>query len=216
VISGDMRGGNQLYIPASVDTIGILDYRDPPVIYGEPGSAAQAFAETYHLTFVPGRIETKASDDFVIENGILTTYLGKETEPELPQGIREIGSKVFSNGMFSALRFPAGLETIWNLSCQNCGSLQTVEFPASLRSIGNFCFSMCYRLKEARLPDGLRSLGMYAFSNCGSLTNVYLPASLIEIGNDAFTSCSNLTIHAPAGSYVEQYAKEHNIPFAAE
>ena len=29
-------------------------------------------------------------------------------------------------------------------------------------------------------------------------------------------NCDNFTIHAPAGSYAEQYAKENNIPFVAE
>ena len=32
----------------------------------------------------------------------------------------------------------------------------------------------------------------------------------------AFVDCPNLTIHAPAGSYAEQYAKENHIPFVAE
>jgi hypothetical protein len=37
-----------------------------------------------------------------------------------------------------------------------------------------------------------------------------------RIGDYAFWGCDNLVIHAPAGSYAEQYAKEHNIPFVAE
>ncbi len=37
-----------------------------------------------------------------------------------------------------------------------------------------------------------------------------------RIGTDAFKDCHKLTIHAPAGSYAEQYAKENNIPYVAE
>ena len=43
-----------------------------------------------------------------------------------------------------------------------------------------------------------------------------IPESVIEIGEGAFAGCGSLTIHAPAGSYAEQYAKENNIPFVAE
>ena len=32
----------------------------------------------------------------------------------------------------------------------------------------------------------------------------------------AFSGCKALTIHAPAGSYAEQFAKEYSIPFVAE
>lgn len=36
---------------------------------------------------------------------------------------------------------------------------------------------------------------------------------MTEIDKRAFDGCPNLTIHAPAGSYAEQYAKKNNIPF---
>ena len=36
---------------------------------------------------------------------------------------------------------------------------------------------------------------------------------VVMIDSSAFRDCKALTIHAPAGSCAEQYAKEHNIPF---
>ena len=48
------------------------------------------------------------------------------------------------------------------------------------------------------------------------MTDICLPASILEIGADAFKDCHKLTIHAPAGSYAETYAKENNIPFVVE
>jgi hypothetical protein len=38
----------------------------------------------------------------------------------------------------------------------------------------------------------------------------------MNISYGALDYCPNLTIHAPAGSYAEAYAKENNIPFVAE
>ena len=56
-----------------------------------------------------------------------------------------------------------------------------------------------------------------AFEECSTLRDIYLPASITEIAPTSFyvgdAPNRNLTIHAPAGSYAEQYAKEHNIPF---
>ena len=42
---------------------------------------------------------------------------------------------------------------------------------------------------------------------------MYLPQSVKQIRDYAFAYCPKLTIHAPADSYAEQYAKENNIPF---
>ena len=66
------------------------------------------------------------------------------------------------------------------------------------------------------IPDGVTSIGGRAFHNCKSLTSVTFSASVTSIGNEAFSGCRLLTTHASAGSYAEQYAKEHNIPFVAE
>ena len=45
--------------------------------------------------------------------------------------------------------------------------------------------------------------------------DIMIPSNTKQI-EDAFNTFTNFTIHAPAGSYAEQYAKEHNIPFVAE
>ena len=66
------------------------------------------------------------------------------------------------------------------------------------------------------VPDGVKSIGVNAFSRCKRLTSVTIPDSVKSIDFGVFKGCPNLTIHAPAGSYAEQYAKEHDIPFVAE
>ena len=43
--------------------------------------------------------------------------------------------------------------------------------------------------------------------------DVVIPAGVTEIGSSAFDGCKKLTIHAPAGSYAEQYARENDIKF---
>jgi len=48
------------------------------------------------------------------------------------------------------------------------------------------------------------------------LQHLTIPASITTIAWFTFDGCTNMTIHAPAGSYVETYAKENNFPFVAE
>lgn len=45
--------------------------------------------------------------------------------------------------------------------------------------------------------------------------DVTIPESVTEIEDFAFDGCKKLTIHAPAGSAAEQYAKENGIRFEA-
>ena len=46
--------------------------------------------------------------------------------------------------------------------------------------------------------------------------DVTIPEFVKIISKFAFDNCPRLTIHAPTGSYAEQYAKENNIPFVAK
>ena len=60
------------------------------------------------------------------------------------------------------------------------------------------------------------TIGTSAFERHSEITDISIPASVTTIAWFAFDGCTNMTIHAPAGSYAETYAKEHNIPFVAE
>ena len=69
---------------------------------------------------------------------------------------------------------------------------------------------------DVTIPDGVTSIGDSAFEGCSNLTSITIPDGVTSIWYSAFWGCENLTIHAPAGSYAEQYAKENNIPFVVE
>ena len=69
---------------------------------------------------------------------------------------------------------------------------------------------------QITVPAWMRAIPMGAFYSCKSLTTVMIPGSVTNIRERTFTFCPKVTIHAPAGSYAEQYAKENNIPFVTE
>ena len=83
--------------------------------------------------------------------------------------------------------------------------------------VGCFCGENI--LQQVWLTEGVTIIRDVAFEECSNLRDIYLPASIIEIAPTSFyvgdAPNRNLTIHAPAGSYAETYAKRNNIPFQA-
>lgn len=66
------------------------------------------------------------------------------------------------------------------------------------------------------IPEGVSGIGDRAFVGCKALLEIHIPKTVSAIGEYAFWECSSISIHAPAGSYAEKYAKENNIPFVTE
>ena len=92
-----------------------------------------------------------------------------------------------------------------------------IIIPEGVEEIRRGAFD-CAKNTEIFFPSTVKTLPKDCFCAVENLT-LHIPASVIEIadelefdsGEPAFKA-----IHAPAGSYAEKYAKEHNIPFVAE
>jgi hypothetical protein len=76
-------------------------------------------------------------------------------------------------------------------------------------------FRACLNLTDFVIPSNITSIGRIAFAECKNLANIVIPDSVTNIGDKIFYGCDSVTIHAPARSYAESYAKENNIPFVA-
>jgi hypothetical protein len=63
------------------------------------------------------------------------------------------------------------------------------------------------------IPNSVTKINEWAFKGCENPTIINIPDSVTSIGKFAFLDCRKLTIHAPKGSYAEQYAKENEIYF---
>ena len=90
-----------------------------------------------------------------------------------------------------------------------------VTIPEGVTKIGNWAFYDCTGLTSVTIPAGVTEIGWGAFYGCAKLTSVTIPEGVTEIERSAFDGCKKLTIHAPAGSAAEQYAKKYKIPFEA-
>ena len=94
-----------------------------------------------------------------------------------------------------------------------CEQLETVNIPQSVTSIESYAFEWCTSLVSLELPNNIESIGAGAFRECSSLEKIIIYDKCTLIYDDAFNGCDKLTIYGIKGSYAEQYANEHNIPF---
>ena len=129
------------------------------------------------------KVENDKSD-FIISKNILISYEGCESYVVIPDGVKKIAEGAF-----------------WSVDY-----IEAVDIPGSVEEIGNSAFWSCAGLKFINADDGLKTIGDTAFWSCPSLKDVNLPKSVSKICDNSFANCSEVTIHAPKGSYVEDYA----------
>lgn len=84
--------------------------------------------------------------------------------------------------------------------------------PATVKKIGSLDLAKCMHLKEAVLP-GVVEIKTAAFGHCKKLKDLWVSEKLKYIEPDAFPADIKPTIHAPAGSFAEQYARSKKYPF---
>ncbi len=132
--------------------------------------------------------------DYLIVASVLLAYRGDAEEVIIPEGVTTIGRNVF-----------------WERD-----GIKSVVIPNTMAEIPELCFAAMDSLTKMVIPNGVHLIGDEAFAWCNSLDSVVIPSAVTSIEHDAFKDCPKLTIHAPAGSFAEQYAKDHNIPFVAE
>ena len=126
-----------------------------------------------------------------------------------------------------------GIREIGLFAFDGCTSLQEITLSEGLRTIGEGAFMFCGSLRTVVIPRSVIGIFVGAFSYCYNLEDVYISSKETKLGLEdekmrrdrsrhiveakpVFYASDKVTIHAPAGSYAEQYAKEHGIPFVAE
>ena len=128
-----------------------------------------------------------------------------------------IERSVFSGSKYTeSVTLPDTLRNIRYCAFCKMNKLKTVSTPLSVRIIDNGAFSTCANLCTVEIAEGCTHLGYRAFGNCKALEKITIPATVRQIGGECFLNCEKLTIHGKAGSYAQQYARGHSIPFCAE
>lgn len=84
----------------------------------------------------------------------------------------------------------------------------------TVKKIGEYDLTKCTHLKDVMLP-GVTEIRENAFAGCKNLKNLWLSDKLRRIAVNAFPKGIKPTIHAPAGSYAETWAKTMKYTFEA-
>ena len=154
---------------------------------------------------------------FVIEDDRLKRYIGCETQVSIPSGITTLEDRAFEDCKdLTDVIVPEGVTMLGCEVFRDCCNLTNIMLPEGLVSISGNAFECCSSLQNIRIPASVKIIGGGAFVGCRNLTDITILNRTTRIGCSAFWNCNRLTIHAPAGSYAERYAKENHIPFVAE
>ena len=154
-------------------------------IFGEKGTEAERVARQAGVNFE----ECKE----VIRNDIYLHYLGKADSVVIPNGIKKIGYNAF----------------------QNTPHVKEVVLPNGVEYLYGHSFA-CTAIGKIAIPATVKAFDGSVFKNCKNLIEVIFENGNTRLDNDCFVGChQNLNIKAPAGGYVEEYAKQYNIKFEA-
>ena len=107
-------------------------------------------------------------------------------EIELPEGLKSIGTQVFSNMGITQLRIPESVVEIDHAAFSRCFSLEEVWLPSSMKEIPSEMFQSCHGLKTVHMPDGLESISDRAFLEAGFPGLLFLSDNIRHIGSSAF------------------------------
>ncbi|MBR3763967.1 MAG: leucine-rich repeat domain-containing protein [Clostridia bacterium] len=152
----------------------------------------------------------------------------------IPRTVTHIGHWAFKDcNKLQTVTLPEGLVTLSSAAFQRAEGLSgMLVLPTTLTGLNGYTFSRCDDLSGIVIQSDL-VLGD-ADMSCSSLELLYIregaavtfgskstfeaglkvaiiPASVTSIHEDAFAACNKLVIVTPAGSYAEQYAREHWI-----
>lgn len=117
--------------------------------------------------FINSKWSNSLQGDFIVFNGQLVEYRGKERHVIIPEGITDVVGDPFENNQVAEkITFPATLINLWSVvGFSENTKLAEVEFIGdALRLIGIDAFAFCTSLKEVVLPPKLEVLGGSAFN----------------------------------------------------
>ena len=166
-------------------------------------------------------------------------YCENLTDIELPSLLKTIESHTFYNTNIKNLTISTTVKEINASAFGACNNLEEVVFqgPGSISIFS--AFSNCPNLKRFEFLDKDAYCGLYGsvfsgdtnlesvilpnraflysdadiFKNCFRLNEINLPSTVSDLADELFIYQTNLTIYGYTNSYVEQYAKNHNIHF---
>ncbi len=88
------------------------------------------------------------SDDFLINGGVATKYIGTSSKAFVPEGVRELASCLFwDNPTIEEVVLPESLVDLGGDTFFNCVNLKTITIPHNVKFMGNNPFAGCINIQ---------------------------------------------------------------------
>ena len=126
------------------------------------------------------------ASDFVIENGVLKKYVGKEKDVTIPDGVTSIGDNAFTGCRMESILIPESVKSIGKEAFSGCAHLTEITLPNGIESIGVMAFNTCFGLSGITIPDSMTKIEAGTFLHCYGLENIAIPKNIESIGMYAF------------------------------
>ena len=144
----------------------------------------------------------KEFGEYVIMGGLLSKYLGTDTEVVIPDNVTTIGENAFAEARHvETIIIPDSVTAIGKKIMGNVYTwndepkpqLKKLVIGNGVSEIGEEAFSDCEKLAEITFGKGLKEIGTKAFAGCTGLTAIDLSSTAItEVKQEAFRGCYNV------------------------
>lgn len=210
-----------VFIPANVEVIRCAAFANCPWILSidvDPEneyfhSYGDCLIDTEHKVLVQGCSESIIPADGSV--GMIEEFAFAGCTDleflEIPDSVTYIGDSAFFDcKSLSELVLPKNLKRIGSYTFYGCENLASLTLPENLEEILENAFFESY-VEELVIPEKTTKIEKGAFDGCVCLEHITIPKTVTYMPDDLFDGYYELTIHAPEGSYAQQYAKEKNI-----
>ena len=109
-------------------------------------------------------------EDFIIKNGVLIKYIGKDKIVRIPDTVKELGLDCFDKTKVEELIIPGSVKIVGRTDNRNFYGKSFGDCP----------------LKKVTLLDGVEEITPYAFKYYGQLEDINIPDTVKELGLDCF------------------------------
>lgn len=147
------------------------------------------------------------ANDFIIENGALTKYVGAGGHVTIPEGVHTIQTDVFRNDSITALTIPSSVKNVMFDNFET-DAIVTEVYVSDVRIWLEMDFRLRYGCNPLRwvrrlyvngeplvkleIPEAITEIRAEAFRGIDSLTEVIIHDGVTQIGASAFEGCKNL------------------------